>query len=47
MAVANYQLRNGIVITGGYRHMNVDYRNSGTRMNICIGGPVLGATFRL
>lgn len=46
MAVANYELKNGIVLTGGYRHMNVDYREGGTRLNVGMTGPVVGLTFR-
>lgn len=46
LAVVNYQIRNNIYLSGGYRHLYVDYRNSGRRLEFGMGGPVLGATFR-
>lgn len=46
LAVANYQLRDNIFLSAGYRQLNVDYRHGGRRLDFGMGGPVLGATFR-
>lgn len=46
VAVANYQLRSNVFLSAGFRHISVDYRNAGTRLNVGMGGPLLGATFR-
>ncbi len=46
LAALNYQFRDNIFLTAGYRHMNVKYRGDGTRLDVGMGGPVLGATFR-
>lgn len=46
LAVANYQIRDNIYLSAGYRQLNVDYRNGGRRLDFGMGGPVLGATFR-
>lgn len=46
LAVANYQLRDNVFLSAGYRQLNVDYRSGGRRLDFGMGGPVLGATFR-
>lgn len=46
LAVLNYQIRDDIYLSAGYRQLNVDYRNGGQRLDFSMGGPILGATFR-
>lgn len=46
LAVVNYQLRDNIYVSAGYRQLSVDYRSNGRRLDFGMGGPVLGATFR-
>lgn len=45
-AVVNYQLRDNIYVSAGYRQLSVGYRSNGRRLDFGMGGPVLGATFR-
>lgn len=46
LAVLNYQLRDNVYLSAGYRQLNVDYRHGGRRLDFGMGGPVVGATFR-
>ena len=46
LATVNYQLRDSVYLSAGYRQLNVDYRNGSQSLNVRLGGPVLGATFR-
>ena len=46
LAVVNYQLRDNIYVSAGYRQLSVDYRSNGRSLDFGMGGPVLGATFR-
>lgn len=46
LATVNYQLRDTVYLSAGYRQLNVDYRSGHQRLDVRLGGPVLGATFR-
>jgi hypothetical protein len=46
LTALNYQVRDNIFLTAGYRHMSVKYRGGGAHLDVGMGGPVLGATFR-
>lgn len=41
----NYQVRDNIYVSAGYRQLNVDVRSANNRIDLKLGGPVLGATF--
>ncbi|BEP57043.1 MULTISPECIES: hypothetical protein [unclassified Variovorax] len=42
----NYQLRDNIYLSLGYRHLGVNYRDRGKRLDFTLGGPLIGATLR-
>lgn len=42
----NYQVKENIFVSVGYRHLSVDYRDEGKRLDFSQSGPVVGATFR-
>lgn len=46
LAVVNYQATDQLYLSAGYRQLNVDYRDGGTRLDVTMAGPVLGATWR-
>ncbi|MCL5426062.1 MAG: hypothetical protein M1154_10635 [Gammaproteobacteria bacterium] len=46
MATANYQISDALHISAGYRHLAVDRDESGTRVDVSMSGPLLGATLR-
>jgi len=46
LGTVNYQLRENAFLSVGYRHLHVDYRSSGTRFDMRMSGPILGATLR-
>lgn len=46
VATANYQLTDRLYVSGGYRQLSVDYRDGGTRIDMTMGGPLLGVTLR-
>ncbi|MFN7004119.1 MAG: hypothetical protein ACK4NW_11910 [Roseinatronobacter sp.] len=46
LGTVNYQMRENTFISLGYRHLQVDYRDSGARFDMRMSGPILGATFR-
>lgn len=46
LATVNYQLRDKVYLSAGYRQLNVDYRSGNQRLDVRLGGPVLGATFQ-
>lgn len=43
---ANYQISDHVYLSGGWRHLYVDYNNSGADFEGSMTGPVVGATFR-
>ncbi|MNT86740.1 hypothetical protein D3C72_2270640 [compost metagenome] len=46
LAVVNDQVRDHLLLSPGYRQLNVDYRHHVQRLNLRMSGPVLGATLR-
>jgi hypothetical protein len=46
LGVANWELRDNLYLSGGYRQMAVDYEVSGTRIDVRMSGPILGLTWR-
>lgn len=45
-ATINYQMTDRVFLSGGYRVLAVDYRRGGTRVDVRMQGPIVGATFR-
>lgn len=43
---ANYKISDRLYLSGGYRHLYVDYSDNGTAFEGAMSGPVLGATFQ-
>ncbi len=43
----NYQWEESAYLSLGYRHLQVNYRSGGKRLDFSQGGPIVGATFRL
>lgn len=46
MGTLNYQFRENTFLSVGYRHLHVDFRSGGTRFDMRMSGPIVGATFR-
>lgn len=46
VATVNYQAGNDFFLSAGYRVLNVDYRDGGTRIDATMSGPIFGATWR-
>lgn len=46
VATANYRISDTLHLSAGYRHLAVDRDESGTRIDISMSGPLLGATWR-
>ncbi|WP_062563732.1 hypothetical protein [Paracoccus aminovorans] len=46
LATVNYQVTDQLYVSAGYRQLNVDYRDDGTRLDVTMAGPILGATWR-
>lgn len=46
MGVVNYRVAENAFLSAGYRHLQVDYRRGGSRIDMAMGGPILGATWR-
>ena len=46
LASINYQWRENIYLSLGYRHLSVDYRSGGKRLDFSQTGPLLGVTFK-
>ena len=42
----NYQVKENIYLSLGYRQLSVDYRDGGKRLDFSQSGPIVGATFR-
>lgn len=42
----NYQVKDNIHLSLGYRHLSVDYRDGGKHLDFSQSGPIVGATFR-
>lgn len=46
LGAINYQWRDNIHLSLGYRHLRVSYRSDGKRLAFGQGGPLVGATFQ-
>lgn len=46
VGTANYRINDRAYASGGYRWLNVDYSSAGTRVDISLDGPLVGATWR-
>ena len=46
VATVNYQAGEDVFLSAGYRTLSVDYRDSGTRIDPRMSGPIFGATWR-
>ncbi|MBE0414687.1 hypothetical protein [Yoonia sp.] len=46
LGTVNYRWRDNTFVSVGYRALQMDYRDGGTRFDVRMGGPVLGVTFR-
>ncbi|MGJ7456802.1 hypothetical protein ACR80S_12145 [Halomonas sp. MA07-2] len=46
VATANYQVSDAFTLSAGYRHLAVDRDEAGTRIDVSMSGPLLGATWR-
>jgi hypothetical protein len=44
LATLNARVAEGVWLSGGYRHLAVDRRDGGTRIDAALSGPILGAT---
>lgn len=45
LGTLNYQARDNLHLSLGYRHLSVDYRDRGRRLDFSMGGPLLGVTW--
>lgn len=45
VATANYQINNAVHLSAGFRHLAVDRDENGTRIDVSMSGPLLGATW--
>ncbi|SED25365.1 hypothetical protein [Rhodobacter sp. 24-YEA-8] len=46
LATVNYEVNDNLWLSFGYRQLNVDYRSGGTVVDVRMGGPLFGATWR-
>lgn len=46
VATANYQVTDNVYLSAGYRQLNVDYRDGGTRIDMTMAGPLVGVSLR-
>jgi len=46
VATVNYQLRDNLYLSAGYRVLNVDYDDGSTQFDATMSGPLVGATWR-
>ncbi len=46
VATGNYQASDAFTLSAGYRHLAVDREEAGTRIDVSMSGPLLGATWR-
>ncbi len=45
--ILGYRIKPAVVLQAGYRYLSVDYRNSGTTINVVTSGVLFGATITL
>ncbi len=46
LATVNYEVNDNLWLSVGYRQLNVDYQSGGTAVDVRMGGPLFGATWR-
>ncbi|MCE8038612.1 hypothetical protein [Halomonas sp. MCCC 1A11062] len=46
VATANYQFSEALYLSAGYRHLALDRDEEGARLDIAMGGPLVGLTWR-
>ena len=46
LATVNHEVNDNLWLSLGYRQLNVDYRSGGTAVDVKMGGPLFGATWR-
>ncbi len=46
LATVNYEMNDNLWLSFGYRQLDVDYRSGGTAVDVSMGGPLFGATWR-
>ncbi|WP_333814325.1 hypothetical protein [Tabrizicola sp.] len=46
LATVNYEVKDNLWLSFGYRQLNVDYRSGGTEVDVHMGGPLFGATWQ-
>lgn len=46
LATINYEVNDSLWLSFGYRQLTVDYRSGGTAVDVRMGGPLFGATWR-
>ncbi len=46
VAAASYSLREDVFLSVGWRHLHIDYRDNGTKIEADQTGPILGLTWR-
>lgn len=46
LVAGTWQVNDRLFLSGGYRHLQVDYRRGGTRVDVTMAGPVIGVTWR-
>ncbi|MDW7745861.1 hypothetical protein [Halomonas sp.] len=46
VATGNYAVNETLYLSAGYRHLAVDRDEAGTRLDVAMSGPLLGATWR-
>ncbi len=46
LATVNYEMNDNLWLSVGYRQLNVDYQSGGTAVDVQMGGPLFGATWR-
>ena len=44
LGTVNYRMGPQVTLSAGYRQLSVDYRQGGSRFDLRLGGPILGAT---
>jgi len=46
LGTLNYQATENVYLSAGYRHLAVDYRDGGRRLDVGLSGPLVGVTWR-
>ena len=46
LATANWNPYHWLTVSAGYRQLAFDFENGNGKLNLTLGGPILGASFR-